>query len=108
MPIKGKVLYPFRWFYRPTIDLTVVPVRIAEGPPIESEDIPGVLREINDRQFGAVKEVLIEAKLRSESLLRDEKIMSDHGRLAYYSGWVAYADYILANLEELREKGRSQ
>ena len=50
-------------------------VRVMEGPPIEPEDIPGVLRELNDRQFSAVREVLIEAKLRSESLLRDDKIV---------------------------------
>ena len=109
MPIKaGSTVYSFQNWFRPstTHEPVVQPVRIVEGPPIETEDIPSILCELNDRQFGAVREVLIEAKLRSESLIRDEKVVSDHGRLAYYAGWVAYADYILANLEALREKGK--
>ena len=107
MPIKdGSTVYSFRNWFRPVENANPPVVHIAEGVAIEPEDIPSVLRELNDRQFSAVREIHIEAKARAESLLRDEKIMSDHGRLAYYSGWVAYSDYVLAQLEALREKGR--
>ena len=73
---------------------------------MEPESIPSVLRELNDRQFSAVREVLIEAKFKAEAQLRDEKVVSDHGRLSYYAGWSAYADYVLANLEELRRQAK--
>ena len=64
------------------------------------------LLEGDDRQWQAVREMLIEAKFKAESMLRDEKVMEHHGKLAFYSGWVAYADYVLAGLERAREDGR--
>jgi hypothetical protein len=109
MPIKpGSTVYNFRNWFRPveTPFPGVQPVRILEGPQIEPEEIPSVLRELNDRQFSAVREVLIEAKYKAEAQLRDEKVVSDHGRLAYYTGWSKYADYVLASLEELRERAK--
>jgi hypothetical protein len=109
VPIKaGSPVYPFRNWFRPVEvpPLVAQPVRIMEGPLVETEDIPSILRELNDRQFSAIREVLIEAKYKAAAQTRDEKVVSDHGRLAFFTGWVAYADYILASLEELRERAR--
>jgi hypothetical protein len=109
MPIKaGSTVYNFRNWFRP-VEIPppgVMPVRIVEGPQVEPEEIPSVLRELNDRQFSAVREVLIEAKFKAAAQVRDEKVISDYGKLAYYSGWGAYADYVLASLEELRERAK--
>jgi hypothetical protein len=110
MPIKaGSPVYPFRNWFRPVEvpDAFAQPVvRILEGPLVEPEDIPGVLHELNDRQFSAVREVLIEAKFKAAAQVRDEKVISDYGKLAYYNGWVAYADFVLASLEELRTRAK--
>jgi hypothetical protein len=109
MPIKGDKLYPFRWFYRPEAEPVAAPVvRILEGPAVDIERIPDILYELSERQFAVIREILIEAKFKAEAMLRDEKTISDHGRLAYYSGWVAYADYTLASMEELRAKRTPQ
>jgi len=77
-------------------------IKIREGESLSPEAIPSILREINGRQFNAIREVLLEAKFKAEAMLRDDKIASDHGRLAYYTGWVSYADFVLASMETLR------
>lgn len=102
MPIRGDVVWPFQWFYRPKEEPLPV-VQIREGLQVESARIPDILHELSDRQYAVVREILIEAKFKAESMLRDDKILSDHGRLAYYTGWIAYADYCLASMEELRQ-----
>jgi len=107
MPISGKVVYPFRNWFRPQSPPGPQVVRLREGPEIALEDIGSILLEINDRQWQAVREMLLEAKFKAESLLRDEKIAESHGKLAFYSGWVAYSDYILASLEKSREEARA-
>jgi len=107
VPIRpGSETYGFRWWFRPKPPVNAQVVRIAEGPQIDPEKIGSILIEINDRQWQAVREMLIEAKFKAESMLRDEKVMEHHGKLAFYSGWVAYSDYVLANLERAREDGR--
>lgn len=79
-------------------------VRIVEveAPTISPDLVPELLREINDRQFGAVLEVLIEAKFKAEAMLRNDAVFDSLGRCTYYQGWVAYADYVISNLERLR------
>ena len=69
---------------------------------LEPEQVPEVLREINDRQWGAVMQVLIESKYKAEAMLRDDSVMNSHGRMAFFQGWVAYADYVISSLAGLR------
>jgi len=99
MPIKGNILYPFKWFFRPA---SAPVVQLIESIDVEASQIPGLLQEINPRQWAAVEQVLMEAKFKAEAQLRDDRLMGNHGALAYYQGWVNYADYILASLEGLR------
>jgi len=77
-------------------------IRILETPEFEPELLPQILREINDRQWHAVLQVLIEAKFKAEAMLRNDEVFSQPGKVAYYQGWVAYADYILSSFEGLR------
>lgn len=79
-------------------------VRVAGAPSLEPEALPNVLREINDRQFGAVQEVLLEAKFKAEAMLRNDAVFDSALRLSYYQGWVAYADYVISSLERLRSE----
>jgi hypothetical protein len=107
MPISGKVVFPLKWWFRPRTELAAVPIlRVGEGPPIDPEDLSSILHELNDRQYAAVREILLEARMKAESVLNDEKVVSDFGRLAYYNGWKAYADHVLASFEGIREQGR--
>lgn len=87
----------------------VSPVRIVEvdAPTIAPELVPDLLREINDRQFGAVLEVLIEAKFKAEAMLRVDTVFDSTGRPFYYQGWIAYADYVISSLVRLRAQERS-
>ena len=78
-------------------------VRILEAPELEPEVLPSVLREINERQWAAINQVLIEAKYKAESMLRNDSIFESFGKVSYYQGWVAYADYLISSLETLRE-----
>jgi hypothetical protein len=81
----------------------LVPViRILESPELEPETLPSVLREINDRQWAAIAQVLIEAKYKAESMLRNDAVFDSPGKVSYYQGWVAYADYVIGSLEGLR------
>ena len=79
-------------------------VRIQEPPEIPAEILPQILREINDRQWGAILQILIEAKFKAESQLRNDAIFSEPGRVAFYTGWLAYSDYIIGCLDGLRQE----
>jgi len=79
-------------------------VRVVEAPDLDPDQVPGLLREINDRQWLAYREVLLEAKYKAESMLRNDAVMKDHGMVTYYSGWVAYADYVISSLEAIRNQ----
>ena len=94
MPAKSN-----RSFFAPG---TVPVVRVLERTELAPEQIPEVLREINDRQWDCVLQVLIESKYKAEAMLRNDEVMHSHGRIAFYQGWVAYADYIISSLAGLR------
>jgi hypothetical protein len=83
---------------------TVPVVRILESPQLTPEELPSLLREINERQWGAVLEVLIEAKMKAEAVLRNDAVFDSLGRSHFYQGWVAYADYIIGSLVSLRSE----
>jgi len=78
-------------------------VRILEAPELKPDTLPSVLREINQRQWAAITQVLIEAKYKAESMLRNDAVFDSPGKVSYYQGWVAYADYLIGSLETLRE-----
>jgi hypothetical protein len=81
----------------------LVPViRILEAPELDPDALLSVLREINDRQWAAVAQVLIEAKYKAESMLRNDAVFDSPGKVSYYQGWVAYADFVIGSLESLR------
>src|SRR5215471_17146487 len=106
MPIKGENLYPFRWYYRPEVEPGVVSVPVVQvrgdEEEISSEELGDVLREIDNRHWGAVRQLLIEAKMKAEACLRNDDIISNPSLSAYYQGQLVQCDYILANLEGLR------
>jgi hypothetical protein len=79
-------------------------VRILEQPELAEDELRQVLREINDRQFNAVLQILLEAKLKAEAMLRDDSVMVSPGRSSYFMGWVCYSDYTLAELIRLRSR----
>jgi len=83
-------------------NIKVPVVRIVEAPELPEGELPQVLREINDRQFGCVLQVLIEAKYKAEAMLRNDEIMGEHGKVTFFQGWVAYSDYIMSELVRLR------
>jgi hypothetical protein len=87
--------------------LTVPVVRILEPPQLTPEELPSLLREINERQWGAVLEVLIEAKMKAEAVLRNDTVFDSIGRSTFYQGWVAYADHIIGSLVSLRSQQAS-
>jgi hypothetical protein len=84
--------------------LRVPVIRILDGPELEPEVLPQVLREINERQWNGVRQVLVEAKYKAEALLRNDEVMNSTGKVTYYQGWVAYADYVIGSLEGIREQ----
>jgi hypothetical protein len=81
---------------------TVPVVRILESPELEPDKIPEVLREINERQWTCLIQVLVESKYKAEAMLRNDEVMHSHGKIAFYQGWVAYADYVIGSLASLR------
>jgi hypothetical protein len=95
MPQRSKS-NPFGTFYQVPV------VHFVETPDIAPEQIPQILREINERQFAVVIQVLAEAKYKAEAMLRDDSVMNSHGRMAFFLGWGAYADYVISSLETLR------
>ena len=104
--IKGEKYWKFKWHFRPSSTPSnsepVPVVQVVEAPDIEFEQLAGILSEVDNRHWGAIRQVLIEAKLKAESQLRNDEIIKSSQLTAYYNGWVSYADYCLANLEGLR------
>jgi hypothetical protein len=101
--IKGDVVYSFKWYHRPETQPSVVPVvQVTDDVDIPFEEIPNVLQEIDLRHWSAVRQILIEAKLKAEAMLRSDDVIKNVQLSTHYQGWVNYADYCLANLEGLR------
>jgi hypothetical protein len=98
--IKGKCFWPFKWYFRPESTPVVQVGDVGEEFPFEK--LSELLQEIDDRHWGVVRQLLIEAKIKGESMLRSDQVISNPGMLAYWSGCVNYADYVLANFEGLR------
>lgn len=100
VPSKPKPVVAFKHFFRPIETPWLVVVN--EGEELDPEQLVGAVKDLSPRAYGAVKQVLLEAKYKAEAALRDEAIASDHGRLAYLTGFSAYADYVIANFETWR------
>jgi len=98
--IKGGTIYPFKWYFRPETTAVVQVGDVGEEFPFEK--LSELLQEIDDRHWGVVRQLLIEAKIKGESMLRSDQIIGNSNLLAYWSGAVNYADYVLANFEGLR------
>jgi hypothetical protein len=102
----GAPPYPFKWYFRPdqqkyTDPLPVLQL-VTEREPIPSEQIPDLLREIDSRHWQAIRQLLIEMKLRAEAILRADDILANPQLTSAYLGWLNYSDYALANFEGLR------
>jgi hypothetical protein len=104
MPISGSKVESFKWFYRPETEVSPTIVVVASDPlgEVPQTEIPGVLREIDDRHWNVVRQLLVEAKLRAEMQLRNDEIIKNPSLASHYQGWVNYADYVLGSLESLR------
>ena len=101
--ISGGKIYPFKWFFRPEANPVAVVAQVVDsGEEMSFEELPGILAEIDGRHWQAFRQILIEAKLKAEAQLRNDEIIKSSQLTTYYQGWVAYADYILANFEGLR------
>lgn len=102
--IKGNVVTPFKWFFRPETPGAVPVVQIVDTvePELNSEQLSSILAEIDSRHWQAIRAILIEAKLKAEANLRNDEIIKSPQLAAYYQGWVSYSDYVLANFEGLR------
>jgi hypothetical protein len=77
-------------------------VRVVEGQEIPGVELVATLKEMNSRQWGAMLQLLIEAKYKAESMLRDPAVIANPSQLAYYSGWAVYADFVISSFEQLR------
>jgi hypothetical protein len=100
----GDPIFPFRFFFRPQSPSGPIPViQVREEKEMEPGDLIDALRDMPPRQWTAMKQILLEAKFKAEALLRDEKVASDHGRLAFLTGFAAYADYVIGSFESLRD-----
>jgi hypothetical protein len=108
-PITGtpKEVYPFKYFFRPVTQPWLVVVKEAE-PELSPEELADAIRDLSPKAYGAVKQMLLEAKYKAESLLRDEAVATEHGRLAYLAGFASYADYVIANYETWRNTPHDQ
>jgi hypothetical protein len=104
MPISGSKVESFKWFYRPETEISPTIVVIVSDPlgEVPQAEIPGVLREIDDRHWNVVRQLLIEAKLWAEMQLRNDEIIKNPALASHYQGSVSYADYVLGSLETLR------
>lgn len=102
--ISGDTYYPLRWYFRPeTVPASPVVVQLKELLHEYSfEQLPSILAEIDGRHWDAVRQILVEAKLKAELQLRNDEVLKDPQLSVYYQGWVNHADYVLANLEALR------
>ena len=104
MPITGDWTAPFKWFYRPE-SKTPSPIVVVAADPLREvpqAEIPAILREIDDRHWSAIRQLLIEAKVQSEMQLRADQILSNPALVAHYQGWANCSDFILGSLEALR------
>jgi len=106
MPIAGEITYPFRWHYRPESNAGYVPIPVVQVRGDEEEipehELPDVLRAIPKRQWSAIRQLLIEAKMKNEAYLRNDQIIANPSLSAYYQGQLVSVDYLLANFEGLR------
>jgi hypothetical protein len=100
MASKPKNVYPFKYFFRPATQPWLVVV--TESEELSPDQLVDAVRDLSPRSYQAIKQILLEAKYKAEAALRDEKSATDHGRLAYLTGFAAYADYVIANLEAWR------
>jgi len=98
----GDPAVSFKWYYRPESKLPIVQIIDNEQTYVKQAEIPDLLREIDDRHWNVVRQLLIEAKMRAESMLAREDIVGNAQMLSHYSGWFAYASYVFANLDGLR------
>ena len=98
----GKSSKPFGTFYQVPV------VHLVETVELAPEQVPAILREINERQWAALAQVLAEAKYKAEAMLRDDSVMNSHGRMAFFQGWVAYADYVISSLVTLRTQSGNE
>lgn len=101
MPSKPKTVYPFRYFFRPATNPWLVVVQ-EDQEELAPEQLADAVRDLSPRAYQAIKQMLLEAKYKAEAVLRDEATVQDHGRLAYFTGFASYADYVIANLETWR------
>lgn len=118
MPVHraSQPMLAFRWNRRKEVCSWVIPpgaegyptpgavVRVVESPKDiqDEEQLTDTFRDLSERQYNAMKQLLLEGKFKSEAMLRDENVASDPGKLAYYTGWVAYADYVISSFESFR------
>ena len=79
-------------------------IRILEREEVSENQVKQLFREINDRQWSAVIQVLIEAKIKAESQLRNDGIFGEPGRVAFCLGWLAYSDHVIAEFNRLRQE----
>jgi hypothetical protein len=100
----GAASVSFKWYYRPEASPAAMPVvHIVESTEeVSRDELVGLLREIPDRSWGALRQLMLEAKTRSELQLRDENVIAVQPIAAYYAGGVAHLDYLIANLEGIR------
>jgi hypothetical protein len=99
----GDPLFPFRFFFRPQPEEVTQPVVHVS---VEREDLPEdelveIFRSFSPSQWRAIRQLLVEAKTKSETMVRDDSVVGSHGKLAFHSGMVAYSDYILSSFEAL-------
>jgi hypothetical protein len=97
---------PFKHFFRPVTPWLVI---VKEEPEeLAPDQLADAVRDLSPRAYQAIKQMLLEAKYTAESVLRDEAVATDHGRLAYLTGFAAYADYVIANLETFRNTSHDE
>jgi hypothetical protein len=77
-------------------------VRVQEARELPGQELVAALRDMPARQWQATLQLLIEAKFKAEAMLRDDKVISNPGQLAYYTGWVTYSDFVISSFEGLR------
>jgi hypothetical protein len=77
-------------------------VRVQEAKELPGKELVDAMRDMPPRQWGAMLQLLIEAKYKAEAMLRDDKVISNPQQLAYYTGWVTYSDFVISSFEGLR------
>jgi hypothetical protein len=108
MPIKRTVQpQTARWKSRRTVADDFPPgpvpvVRVIEQKELPGQELVDALRDMPPRQWQATLQLLVEAKFKAESMLRDDKVISNPQQLAYYTGWVTYSDFVISSFETLR------